>query len=98
AGGLEVQEPAADLAAALAILSAQRERPLANSALIGEVGLAGEIRPVMHLERRLEEAARLGFTRAVVPRANKDVLPAPPKGLVLDGVADLKSAAEAAFA
>ena len=97
AGGLLVQEPAADLAAALAVLSAHRERPLEKVALIGEVGLAGEIRPVMHLDRRLEEAARLGFTRAIVPRANKDVLPSTPKGLAVEGVADLKAAAGAAL-
>jgi len=98
AGGLLVEEPAADLAAALAIVSAFKERPLARVALMGEVGLSGEIRPVIHLDRRLEEAARLGFSRAVVPQANKDALTAHPKGLEVEGAGDLAAAVDRALA
>jgi DNA repair protein RadA/Sms len=68
AGGIRVTEPAADLAVALAVASAARGVALpANLAAVGEVGLAGEIRQVTHLPRRLEECARLGFAQVVVP-------------------------------
>jgi DNA repair protein RadA/Sms len=69
-GGLRVEEPAADLAMALAILSSHQDTPLdPQLVVIGEVGLSGEIRGVAQLERRLREAAQLGFTRALVPRS-----------------------------
>ena len=68
AGGIRVTEPAADLAVALAVASAATGVALpSNLAAVGEVGLAGEIRQVSGLPRRLEEAARLGFDRVVVP-------------------------------
>ena len=67
-GGLRVAEPAADLAIALAVASSFRDLPLdPRAVLIGEVGLNGEVRRVPQLERRLAEAARHGFVRAVVP-------------------------------
>ncbi len=67
-GGVRVDEPAADLALALALASASSDQALPNTLLAcGEVGLGGEVRHVGHLPRRLAEAARLGFTRAVVP-------------------------------
>lgn len=67
-GGMKVTEPAADLAVALALASAKRDLPLpANMIAIGEVGLAGDIRRVHAVGRRLAEAARLGFDRALVP-------------------------------
>ncbi|MEV0697388.1 DNA repair protein RadA [Saccharopolyspora sp. NPDC050389] len=67
-GGTKVHEPAADLAIALAIASSQRGKPLPpNLIAVGEVGLAGEIRRVSSVGRRLAEAARLGFDRALVP-------------------------------
>ena len=67
-GGLTVEEPAIDLPLALALVSALRDRPLLpGTVLCGEIGLTGELRPVHGLSRRLREAARLGFTRAVVP-------------------------------
>ena len=69
AGGLSVKEPAADLALCLAVGSACAERPLDPKVVaIGEVGLSGEIRRVPSVDRRLAEAARMGFTRALVPR------------------------------
>jgi DNA repair protein RadA/Sms len=67
-GGVRVTEPSADLAVSLAVASASRDFPLpADLVAIGEVGLAGEVRPVSAVPRRLSEAARLGFTRALVP-------------------------------
>ncbi len=73
AGGLSVAEPGLDLPVALALASSMRDRAVAgDSVAIGEVGLLGELRPVAGLERRLREAARLGFTAAIVPR--------PPRG------------------
>lgn len=67
-GGMKVREPAADLAVALAIASAAKDAPLPSGLVaLGEVGLAGEVRRVPGIERRLAEAARLGFTRALVP-------------------------------
>ena len=67
-GGMRIGEPAADLPVALAIASSYRDRPLdAQTVAIGEIGLAGELRSVNQLERRLLEAHRLGFTRAIVP-------------------------------
>ncbi|MEU6269829.1 DNA repair protein RadA [Saccharopolyspora shandongensis] len=67
-GGTKVHEPAADLAIALAIASSQKGKPLPpNLIAVGEVGLAGEIRRVSSVGRRLAEAARLGFDRALVP-------------------------------
>jgi DNA repair protein RadA/Sms len=69
-GGLRIAEPAADLPVALAIASSFRDRPVDQQTVaIGEIGLSGEIRSVNHLERRLIEARRLGFKRAIVPAA-----------------------------
>jgi len=74
-GGLTIEEPAADLAAAVAIASSQRDKPVrADLALIGEVGLSGELRWVSHMEIRLREAAKLGFKAADIPqRLNTNV-------------------------
>ncbi len=70
AGGLTVTEPGLDLPLALALASSLRDRPVVEGTVaIGEVGLLGELRPVGGLDRRLREAARLGFARAIVPRA-----------------------------
>jgi DNA repair protein RadA/Sms len=67
-GGLRINEPAADLAVALAITSSFQNTPLPSDlAAIGEVGLSGELRAVGHIERRLNEAAKLGFRRCIVP-------------------------------
>jgi DNA repair protein RadA/Sms len=69
-GGMRVVEPAADLAIALAIASSYRNQPVhADLAVLGEVGLSGELRSVGHLARRLNEAAKLGFRRALAPRS-----------------------------
>lgn len=68
-GGLQVGEPAADLAVAVAIASSVRDRPVAaDLAVIGEVGLSGEVRTVGHTSARLKEAAQLGFHRCLLPK------------------------------
>jgi len=70
-GGVRISEPAADLAVLLAIQSSLRARPLPKGFIaFGEVGLAGEVRPAPRGQERLKEAAKLGFTVAVVPKAN----------------------------
>ena len=67
-GGAKVSDPSADLAAAVAVASAANDRSVGQRVVaIGEVGLAGELRRVPGTDRRLAEAARLGFTEAVVP-------------------------------
>jgi DNA repair protein RadA/Sms len=70
-GGVRIMEPAADLAVALAMISSMRDRPLPPRLFaFGEIGLAGEIRPAPRGQERLREAAKLGFERAIIPRAN----------------------------
>ena len=67
-GGVKITETATDLAVALATWSSLHEKPLpAKTVVVGEVGLAGEIRRVPNLGRRLQEAARMGYTGAIVP-------------------------------
>jgi DNA repair protein RadA/Sms len=71
-GGLRIAEPAADLPVALAVASSFKDRPMeAGTVAIGEVGLSGELRSVGQLDRRLLEARRLGFSRAIVPAASR---------------------------
>ena len=70
-GGVKITEPGVDLAVLLAIVSSLRNRPLPEKMVVfGEVGLAGEVRPVQRGQERLKEAAKLGFVRAIVPKAN----------------------------
>ena len=70
-GGVKIGEPAADLAVLLAIVSSLTDRPLPGKlAVFGEVGLAGEVRPAPRGQERLREAAKLGFTHAIIPKAN----------------------------
>ena len=67
-GGLQLDEPAADLAAVVAIASSYLDKPVPNGmAAVGEVGLSGEIRSVSHMEQRLSEVKRLGFTQCIIP-------------------------------
>ncbi|MCL5020974.1 MAG: DNA repair protein RadA [Bacteroidetes bacterium] len=71
AGGVKIDEPAVDLASAISVISSYKDVPVDSSTLvIGEIGLAGEVRSVSQIERRVQEAAKLGFKRAIVPRAN----------------------------
>ncbi|HBA08884.1 MAG TPA: DNA repair protein RadA [Methylotenera mobilis] len=70
-GGVKISEPAVDLAVLLSITSSLKNKPLDNKLIVfGEVGLAGEVRPVQRGQERLKEAAKLGFTKAIVPKAN----------------------------
>ncbi len=96
-GGLQVDEPAADLATAVAIASSARNRPVAaDLALVGEIGLSGELRSVGQLPRRLIEAAKLGFTRVLVPASAVRKLE-PPAGLKVLGARTLREALEMAL-
>ena len=71
-GGVRISEPAADLAVLLSITSSMKNKPLPSKLVVfGEVGLAGEIRPAPRGQERLKEAAKLGFTRALIPEANR---------------------------
>ncbi|HUO45020.1 MAG TPA: DNA repair protein RadA [Burkholderiales bacterium] len=75
-GGIKIAEPAADLAILLAMVSSLSGRPLPKKLVVfGEVGLAGEVRPVQRGQERLKEAAKLGFTHALIPEANKPKQP-----------------------
>jgi DNA repair protein RadA/Sms len=91
-GGLRVNEPAADLAVATAIASSMRDLPVrADAALIGEIGLSGELRWVGHMNARLNEAAKLGFKVAVIPRHIRRSEPYP-KGIEVIEVRSLREA------
>ena len=94
-GGLRLNEPALDAAALAAMLSSYRKRPMhPTTILFGEVGLAGELRGVSHAAERLAEAARLGFTRAILPTANAKGLTNPPKELEIHGASSVADLAE----
>jgi len=97
AGGLVVSEPGLDLPLAIALASSLRDRPVApGTVAVGEVGLLGELRAVAGLERRLREAARLGFGHAIVPRSARGPTPSIP-GLSVVEVAGLRDAIRAAI-
>jgi len=90
-GGVKVEETGADLALMLAILSSLKDRPLPNDMVVfGEIGLAGEIRPVANGQERLREAVKHGFGRAIVPKANAPKAGIP--GMVVHGVEKLAEA------
>ncbi len=70
-GGVRISEPASDLAVLLAVVSSLKNKPLSDKLVVfGEVGLAGEVRPVQRGQERLREAAKLGFKQAIIPAAN----------------------------
>jgi DNA repair protein RadA/Sms len=92
-GGVRISEPAADLAVMLAITSSLRGKPLPKGFFaFGEVGLAGEVRPAPRGQERLREAAKLGFSLALVPRANAPRKPVP--GLTVHAVDRVDEAME----
>lgn len=94
-GGVKITEPASDLPVLLAITSSMIDRPLPKGlAVFGEVGLAGEIRPAPRGQERLREAAKLGFSKAIVPRANAPRQPI--EGLEVRAVERLTEAIKAA--
>jgi DNA repair protein RadA/Sms len=97
-GGLRVLEPAVDLAVAVGIASSLRDRPVERSSVvIGEVGLSGELRSVNQLDRRISEAARLGFKRAIVPESTRKAMGDVPKGIELVRCRTVGEAIEAAL-
>ena len=70
-GGLKLDEPALDLTIAMALVSSLKDYPIKDDVLaFGEIGLAGEIRAISHCEQRIREAARLGFSKCIVPKHN----------------------------
>jgi DNA repair protein RadA/Sms len=96
-GGIQVEEPAADLAVAAAIASSMRDLPVkADTVLIGEVGLSGELRTVAQLPARLREAARLGFKTAIVPKSLHRSEPWP-NGITVLEVRSLREALDKAL-
>lgn len=96
-GGLRLDEPAADLAVALSLVSSLKDTPIdSDTVAFGEIGLAGEIRAVSNCAQRLNEAARLGFKRAVIPMHNfKSVSQELREKLDIVGVRNIRSAFEA---
>jgi DNA repair protein RadA/Sms len=98
AGGLSVEERAVDLPLAIALASSLRDRPVTpQTVAVGEVGLLGELRPVPGLERRLREAARLGYVRAIVPRSVRGGATPESPGMEVVAVATLREAIGAAL-
>ena len=92
-GGVRITEPAADLAVMMAIMSSIKNRALPDKLIVfGEVGLVGEVRPAPRGQERLKEAAKLGFTKALVPEANAPKQPIP--GLEIIAVRRVEEAVE----
>lgn len=92
-GGIKIEEPAADLAIAMAIFSSIKNKPLPSDLLVfGEVGLAGEVRSVPWAQNRLAEAGRLGFSQGIIPKYNLDRLSSLPPNLRVIGVKNVKEA------
>ena len=97
AGGLELSEPAADLSLCVAVASSLRDEAVGQQlAVMGEVGLAGEVRAIPQCERRISECVRLGFTTIVLPRENQKRLDAP-EGVKLIGVDTVMQALSVLF-
>ena len=96
-GGLRLDEPGADLSVVLALASSYRDTPIADDLVaIGEVGLTGEIRTVSHMNQRLGEVSRLGFTKCIIPRGGAEKLEIP-KGLTVYRVRNIQEAIETAL-
>jgi DNA repair protein RadA/Sms len=97
-GGLQVDEPAVDLAVAVAIASSIKDRPVhADMAFVGEIGLSGELRAVSQLDTRLKEAAKLGFKRCIIPRPTRQQVGDFPKGVEVIGCRSLHEAIQHAL-
>jgi DNA repair protein RadA/Sms len=93
-GGLKIVEPATDLGVIAAIVSSFREVPVPpRTFLFGEVGLSGEVRAVAQGESRIKEAAKIGFTRAIIPKGNASRL-TQDFGLTIEGVRDIEDVIE----
>ena len=96
-GGLQLDEPGADLAVALAIASSYRDLPIPDDLVaIGEIGLTGEIRSVSHMNQRLAEIERLGFKKCIIPHKSSEKLEIP-CNLTVYRVKNLREAIEIAM-
>lgn len=94
AGGIKIEEPGADLAVELAIASSFKNRPvMEDTVIIGEVGLAGEVRAVSYVEKRVQEAAKLGFLKAIIPYENAIDMQKSSK-IKIEGIKNVKEAVE----
>ena len=92
-GGIRLDEPAADLAVAMALVSGLRDIPIdENTVAFGEIGLSGELRSVPRAQARVNEAARMGFTRCILPAASLKQINSAPEGIKLLGVKRLSDA------
>jgi len=90
AGGLHLDEPSADLSIAMALISGITDRVIPDDLIaFGEIGLSGEVRAVSHIEYRVKEAVRLGFTKIVLPKKNITASLKVPKGVELLGVSNI---------
>jgi len=97
AGGIRIDEPALDLGVICALASSLMEKPIPSATVVcGEVGLAGEVRAIGHMDVRVREAERLGFTRFVLPRGNKERITWKPK-IELVAVSSLQEVLELVF-
>ena len=95
-GGLRLDEPATDLAVAMALISSLKDSPISDDAIVfGEIGLAGEIRSVTHIDARVNEAIRMGFQTCVVPYHNLKQVHCDNQSIQLIGVRTIKDAFEA---
>ena len=96
-GGLQLSEPASDLPVALAVASSYRDSVISDDLVaIGEIGLTGEIRSVSHMNQRLAEVARLGFTKVIIPKYGSEKLDVP-AGLTVYRVRNIREAIEVAM-
>ena len=92
-GGMHLYEPAADLAVAMSLVSGLRDIPIDQKTIaFGEIGLSGEIRSVPRVEARVNEAARLGFTKCILPKASLKQITNCPASIELIGVSTLTQA------
>ena len=92
-GGLRLDDPACDLAVAMAMVSSLKDIPVAEDAVVfGEVGLAGEIRSVQHIEMRISEAQRMGFCKCILPWPSLRQVSGSRKGMTLIGVKNVREA------
>ena len=95
-GGLRIDEPAADLTVAMALVSSLKDMVIPEKVIcFGEIGLAGEIRGISRANERINEAARLGFERCIIPSSNVKGLTSIPKGMEVIGVNTVRKAVEA---
>lgn len=97
-GGLRLDEPSVDLAVAMSLISSLKDTPIREDTVVfGEIGLAGELRSVNHVDQRIGEAARLGFTRCVLPyHSLKNLGASRAQGMEIIGAKNIREAFEAA--